>query len=273
MPRTVLTILLYLFAGYALILILFIVFQNRFIYLPGRTLDDTPARLGMNFEAVTLSTDDGETLFGWWIPAENERGVLLFCHGNAGTIADRLFSIRQFHHLGLSVFIFDYRGYGRSTGKPSENGLYRDVEAAWAYVSTSRNIPASRIVIFGRSLGAAVASWIASSSHPGAVIIESAFTSVPDIAAELYPFLPARLLARSDFNNLERFAKLSTPKLIIHSVDDEIIPISHGRRLFKAAMEPKAFLQISGGHNDGFYLSEPQYTAGIKTFLLTYLKE
>jgi len=267
MLRTILTIFIYLTAGYTLIVLLFVVFQDRLLYIPGRHSGETPEKIRLDFESVTLTTVDGESLDGWWIPAERERAVLLFCHGNAGTIADRLYSIRQYHNMGLSVFIFDYRGYGLSTGKPSEEGLYRDVEAAWDHLTGKRYIAASSIVVFGRSLGAAVATWIACKKQPGALILESAFTSVPDIASDLFPFLPVRTLARPRYDNVQIVSSLEVPKLFIHSVDDEIIPFTHGRHLFDVAAEPKAFCQISGGHNDGFYVSEPHYLAGIESFL------
>jgi len=197
--------------------------------------------------------------------------VILFCHGNAGNISHRLESIQIFHRLGLNVFIFDYRGYGRSEGKPSEIGTYRDVEAVWQYLVEERQVSPNRIVVFGRSLGGAVAAWSANRHTPGALILESAFTSVPDIAAKLYPYLPVRLLSRFKYNTAEYLDEVDCPVLIVHSREDEIMPFSHGKQLFERARGPKEFLEISGTHNEGFITSEKRYIEGLNTFISEYL--
>ena len=164
--------------------------QSRYVYHPDRTVSLTPDRIGLAYEALRLKTEDGETLAAWWIPAQRAAPTLLFFHGNAGDIGDRLGSIRTFHDMGLNVLIFDYRGYGESTGKPSEPGTYADAMAAWTYLNAERGIPPSRIVVFGRSLGGAVASWLAARVDPGALILESTFTSAPAMAHGMFPFLP-----------------------------------------------------------------------------------
>ena len=167
--------------------------QARLIYypnIPSRKLTASPSDIGLDYESVTLNTSDHVTLHGWFVPAPDRRGCLLFFHGNAGNISHRLDSLKIFHDLGLSVLIIDYRGYGKSQGSISEHGTYLDADAAWSYLTESRRIPAQEIVVFGRSLGAAVAANIASRKTPGALILESAFTSIPDMAAKLYPFLP-----------------------------------------------------------------------------------
>jgi hypothetical protein len=210
-------------------------------------------------------------LHAWFIPAENARATVLFCHGNAGNISHRLDSIRLLHSLGLQVLIFDYRGYGRSDGRPSEKGSYRDVDAAWQYLLEVRGLPQTQIIIFGRSLGAAVAADLASRTRPAAVILESAFTSVPDMAAGIYPWLPVRLLSRYRYDNLDKVARLSAPLLLVHSRQDEIIPFVHGERLFERAHVPKQFLEIHGGHNDAFLTSRKAYTQGLKAFLDAHL--
>ena len=170
--------------------------QESLVYFPDRTLVGTPTNTGLAYEAVRFSADDGVHLSGWFIPAPKARATLLFCHGNAGNISHRLESIRQFHQLGLNVFIFDYRGYGVSEGVPTEAGTYRDAEAARRYLVETRGLVPEHIVYFGRSLGAAIAAWLATQHPPRALIVESAFTSVPDFGAEIYPWLPVRLLAR-----------------------------------------------------------------------------
>jgi len=241
--------------------------QENFVYFPDRGLAGTPANAGLAYEAVTFTADDGVRLSGWYIPVPNARGTLLFSHGNAGNISHRLESIRQFRGLGLDVFIYDYRGYGESQGKPSEEGTYRDAEAAWRYLAETRRVPPERLVYFGRSLGAAVASQLATRYPPQALIVESAFTSVPDFGTEVYPWLPVRFLARLQYPTRDNLRSLRVPVLVVHSRNDEIVPFRHGEALYQAANEPKAFLEIRGGHNDGFLVSGKHYTEGIDLFL------
>lgn len=241
--------------------------QESFVYFPDRKLAGTPGNAGLAYEAVTLTTDDSVHLSGWYIPASKSRGTLLFNHGNAGNISHRLESIRQFHDLGLDVFIYDYRGYGESEGKPSEEGTYRDAEAAWRYLTETRRVAPERLVYFGRSLGAGVASWLATRHPPRALIVESAFTSMPDFGAQVYPWFPVRLLARLQYPTREYLRSLHVPVLVIHSRNDEIIPFHHGEALYQTANEPKELLEIRGGHNDGFLVSGRHYTGGIDVFL------
>jgi fermentation-respiration switch protein FrsA (DUF1100 family) len=257
----------------AFALYLFIM-QPRLLYypdMPGREPEATPAAVGLAYEDVALQTVDDIRLHAWFIPAENPRATVLFCHGNAGNISHRLDSIRLLHSLGLQVLIFDYRGYGKSEGRPSEKGTFRDVDAAWHYLREVRGLTEAGIIIFGRSLGAAVAADLASRARPAAVILESAFTSVPDMAAEFYPWLPVRLLSRYRYDNLGKVARIARPLLLVHSRQDEIIPFAHGERLFGRAREPKQFLELTGGHNDAFQSSRKAYTHGLKSFLDTHL--
>ena len=202
-----LTTLLVIGGGYLAVAGLAFAFQDQLLYFPSRTLVTTPDRYGLAYETVHLDTADGERLHGWWIPADDARGTLLFFHGNAGNISGRLESVKQFHQLGLNVLIIDYRGYGQSTGSPSEEGLYRDAEAAWQHAVTQRGIDPSRIVIFGRSLGGGPATWLATQHDAGALLLESAFTSVPDMAAHHYPWLPARQLTTTQFDNRSASAR------------------------------------------------------------------
>jgi len=198
--------------------------------------------------------------------------MVLFCHGNAGNISHRLESIEIFHRLGLNIFIFDYRGYGQSEGKPTEQGTYEDASVAWRYLTQQRQVNPNEIIVFGRSLGGAVASWLAQSHSPGALILESTFTSLADIAASLYPYLPVRLLLRFKYNTAEYLGKVNCPVLIVHSRDDEIMPFSHGCRLFEMASEPKKFLEISGTHNEGFIISGKDYEKGLNAFILEHIE-
>lgn len=257
---------------YACIVLLAWLFQDRLLYLPsaaGRDWAATPEAIGLEFEDVRFDTADGVELSAWWVPAMPARGSLLFFHGNAGNISHRLDSIGIFNDLGLSVLIVDYRGYGRSGGSPSEEGTYRDAEAAWRFLVEDLGEAPGRIVVFGRSLGAAVAAHLARSAVPvpAALIVESAFTSAPDMAQQAYPFLPARWLTRFDYGTRDQVANVQCPVLVIHSEEDEIIPFSHGRSVYESAPEPKRFLAISGGHNTGFLESAGRYGPGLDAFL------
>jgi len=267
---SIVSIIQFMAGGYLVIMLLLFVFQGHLLYFPGaagRDLSPTPAAIGLEYEDVTLRTVDGIDIHGWFLPADNARGALLFLHGNAGNISHRLDSLLIFHDLGLAVFIIDYRGYGRSKGKPSEQGTSLDAEAAWQYLVDERGISADDIVVFGRSLGAAVAAHLAAVRQPGALVVESGFTSVPDMAAAQYPFFPIRWLCRFQYNT-ERYLQLvSCPLLVIHSPDDEIVPFRFGRRIFEAAGQPKQFLEIRGNHNDGFLVSGSLYVDGLDSFL------
>lgn len=265
--RLIISILTAVAAGYVVLAGLLYLYQDRLVYFPERALAATPAQAGLAYEPVRFTSADGVGLSGWFIPAPEARVTLLFCHGNAGNISHRLESIRQFHQLGLNVFIFDYRGYGESEGQPTEAGTYRDVEAAWRYLVETRGLASERIIYFGRSLGAAIAAWLATQHPPRALIVESAFTSAPDFGAEIYPWLPVRLLARLRYPTREYLKSVKVPVLVVHSRDDEIVPFRHGESLYAAARAPKEFLEIRGGHNDGFLVSGAQYTRHLDVFL------
>lgn len=259
---------------YAVMVALMWAFQDRLLYLPnaGREHIATPADQGLAWEAVTLTTEDDVALDAWWIPAPEPRASLLFFHGNAGNISHRLESFAQFQRLGLSVLIVDYRGYGRSEGRPSEAGTALDARAAWQWLRNEAEQEADEIVLFGRSLGSAVAAELAAhldeqQTTPAAVILESPFRSVPELAQQLYPFLPARWLARIDYPVETYVTRISAPLLVIHSRDDEIIPFVQGEAVYQSAQEPKQLLEITGSHNAGFLDSEPAYSAGVDAFL------
>ncbi len=259
----------------ALCLFLFLM-QSKLLYypdLPSRKLTASPVDIGLDYSPVTIKTSDGVTIHGWFVAAQPEKGTLLFFHGNAGNISHRLDSIKIFHDLGLSTYIIDYRGYGQSQGVISEQGSYLDAEAAWDYLTQTRKIPAEQIIVFGRSLGAAIAAHIAANHLPGALILESAFTSVPDMAARLYPVLPVRLLSRFQYNTKKMLGSVSCPVLIIHSPDDEIIPFENGLQLYDSARQPKELLRIRGGHNEGFLVSSSMYSDGLSKFIGTHLPE
>lgn len=252
---------------YGLLVLLVYVMQSRMLFLPSSTLPADPGAIGLSFDDVTIETSDGERLHAWWVPHPDARGTLLFSHGNAGNIGGRLESLRLFHRLRLNVLIYDYRGYGRSSGRPSEKGLYRDGEAALEWLASEKGIPADRIVLFGRSMGAAVAARLAARNDAACVIAESAFTSVPDRAAEIYWWLPVRWLVRIRMDTRQYLADAGIPVLIVHSREDEIVPFEHGRRLLEAVGERGELLVISGDHNTGFVDSAERYVQGLDRFL------
>jgi len=235
--------------------------------MPGRTLISTPEDIGLTYQNVEFVTEDDIKLHGWFIPNKKAKGTLVFFHGNAGNISHRLDSIAIFHDLELNVFIFDYRGYGQSEGKITEKGTYRDAEAAWNYLNHSQGISGKQIIIFGRSLGASIASWLAAKHTPAALIIESGFTSVPSMGQRFYPFLPIRWLTRFKYDTKQYVKNISCPVMVAHSKHDEIIPYDEGREIFAAAHEPKQFLEMQGGHNDGFIVSGISYIKGLKSFI------
>ncbi|MEW6419687.1 MAG: alpha/beta hydrolase [Nitrospirota bacterium] len=269
--RMIFVIFISLFLGYLVILGFVYVRQGSMIYYPVREISNTPRDIGLDFEEVTLKTKDGVTISAWYIPARHERGVVLFCHGNAGNISHRLDSIRIFHDLKLSVLIFDYRGYGKSEDSPTEEGTYLDAESAWDYLVNSKHISPEKIILFGRSLGSAIAAEIALNHKAGALIVESGFTSIPDFGRRFFPYLPVRLIARYHYSTIDKVNKIDIPKLFIHSPQDEIIPFEHGMSLFEKASKPKEFLQIKGSHNEGFLISGRVYIEGLDEFISKYL--
>ena len=255
--------------AYAVILLLVFLFQPRLVYFPHveRELKITPRSAGLDYEEVSLHTADGVKLHAWWVPVLNSRGTVLLAHGNAGNISHRLGYVSMFSRLGYSVLLFDYRGYGTSGGNPSEAGTYRDAESAWQHLTEARKLKARDIVIVGESLGGGVAAWLAVKYPPRALILASTFTSVPDLGAKVYPWLPVRLLARIEYANLARVPLVEAPVLIAHSPNDDIIPFAHGEALFAAARAPKQFLALSGGHNDGFLFAREEWIAAVGEFL------
>lgn len=248
--------------------------QARLLYypnVPSRHLTTDPTAIGLEYESVTIISGDGVKIHGWFVPARQERATLLYFHGNAGNISHRLDSLKIFNDLGFSCLIIDYRGYGESQGVISEKGIYLDAKAAWSYLVDIRKVPARQIIVFGRSFGGAIASYVASQHNPGALVLESSFTSVPDMAVRMYPLFPVRLLSRFQYNTKKMLLSVSCPVLVIHSPEDEIIPFTNGEELFESAREPKHFLEIQGGHNGGYLASVSTYVNGINKFIEGYL--
>jgi alpha-beta hydrolase superfamily lysophospholipase len=245
--------------------------QSSLIYFPTRDLSGTPADLGLEYESVYFSTEDDVRLHGWYVPAENERGAVLLCHGNGGNISHRLDLIELLGEVGLAVFAFDYRGYGESEGSPDEEGTYLDVGAAWDRLVGTRGKPPGRVVIYGRSLGGAICSRAAADNHPAGLILDSTFTSIREAGQEIYPFLPVKLLSRYDYPTLEHVERADCPVLVFHSPDDELIPFHHGQELHAAAKGPKRLVEVRGGHNENFGLSYDTYREALQAFVDEHL--
>ena len=240
--------------------------ENGFIYFPSkypegdwhpREARDRGGGVRAPVEDCFFEASDGVKLHGWYCtPLDGGRreceAVLLWFHGNAGNITHRYDTIRQMVRFPAHVFIFDYRGYGRSEGRPTEAGVYLDGQAAWDYLVRDRGIEPGRLILFGRSLGGAVAIELARrrGNRPGGLIVESSFTSVPDMAANVMPIVP-RILIRTRMDSINKIGSIDLPKLFVHSRADDIIPFEHGRRLFAAAGEPKQFYELANaGHNE-----------------------
>ncbi len=241
--------------------------QDKLVYFPPGELTWRPSDAGVAFEDVWLETEDGVRLHGWFVPAEDARGTVLYFHGNASNISKTSFDVDAFQRLNLNAFLLDYRGYGQSEGTPGEAGLYRDAAAAWRYLTEERNIASTEIIIAGHSLGGGVATWLAQQHTPAAVILMSTFTTMPDVGAEHYPFLPVRQLARNHYPNIDRLPTINAPVLIVHGQGDDLIPFSHAEQLFAVAPEPKWLLPLEGGHDRGFATASEQHPDAIKQFL------
>ncbi len=244
--------------------------QDSLVYFPDRQVRFTPGDLEMPFEDVRLAASDGVALAAWWIAAPHSRAALVFCHGNAGNMGDRVSKIRLFHDLGLSVLAFDYRGYGGSEGKPSEEGTARDMDAAVAYVRAVRGVPLERTVFYGESLGGAVAVAACTKHRPAALVLESTFTSAREMARRHYPFVPSALV-RVGYDSRASIGSIACPVLILHGTRDTIVPFEMGEALFRAASEPKYFATLEGDHNaSGIVVSHDAFEA-LAAFLDAFL--
>jgi len=241
--------------------------QGEHVYNPRRDFIGTPADVDLAYEDIHFRAADNTLLHGWYCAQGHDNKVILLFHGNTGNISDCLESLQMFANMGYSCFVFDYRGYGHSEGQPNEQGSYQDADAAWEWLLREKHHAPDDVVIIGRSLGAAIAAHVASHHRAAAVVFESTFTSLPDIAAETHRLVPARLMTRFDYNTLARIPRIHSPILIVHGRDDRVIGFHHGERLYTAANEPKAFLEINGDHATGFIHSGEKYTRGLQEFL------
>jgi fermentation-respiration switch protein FrsA (DUF1100 family) len=272
--------LLPLFAGAFILFSIYVVRSTHFykiqphlLYRPQLNVEVRSRDKNVDHEEIIFQTEDYVTISAWYVPYEpmervKKTGkVVLFCHGNAGNISQRIDTFNIFRQLELSTFIFDYRGYGKSAGIPGEKGTYLDADGAWNYLVKEMKVKPVEIIVFGRSLGGGIASYLAQKYQPRALIIESSFTSIPDLATRGQRRTPLKLLIRFKYNTKDRLKHIHCPVLIVHSQDDRLIPFDHGRALYEAANPPKKFLRITGDHQYGFLKSGTLYVEGLKKFI------
>lgn len=248
-------------------------YQEKLIFFPSREMVMTPDEVNLIWEDIWIEVAPGERINGWFVKAsdkaecDSETKTILFCHGNAGNISRRVYTIQFLSELGVNVFMFDYRGYGRSDGSPSEQNVYTDARAAYDWLRQSKKVPAEQIYVFGRSLGGAVAIELAGAVPTAGLIVESAFTSAVDMGRRMYPFMPVGMLTRFKFDSISKIGKLNCPILVTHSPVDELIPYEMGQRLYRAAKSDKRFIDLAGSHNERISYDNDHYIKGLRRFL------
>jgi len=244
-------------------------FADRFVYFPTREHDGgTPAAVGLDYDDVYLRTSDGVKLHAWFVPASSRRPVVLFLHGNAGNVSHRLDKLVVIHGLGVSVMLLDYRGYGWSDGEPSEDGTYRDAAAAYEWIIDGRSQPAG-VLVYGESLGGTIGTDLAAHREVGGLVLESTPSSILAVARHHYPVLPIGLLLTARYDALARIGAVTAPLLILHSIDDEIVPFAMAEEMFGAARSPKRLVKLRGGHNDNFIVTAEAYRTALAEFITT----
>jgi fermentation-respiration switch protein FrsA (DUF1100 family) len=265
-PSTFILLLIFIFIAASIVFYPRI--ENRFVFYPQSSFDLTPEDLRLEYKDVYFNSGDGYRLHGWFFPLQTGGSVILFFHGNAGNISHRLENVRLLTERNLQVFIFDYRGYGKSSGKPSEKGIYVDGLAAYDYLVEKEHISPGNVVLFGRSLGGAVAIETALNRDTRSIIVESAFASIKEMAKTMFPFNLFSFMLPSHYDNLNKISDINVPKLIIHGEEDEIVPFSMSKRLFEASRQPKFFYTVKGaGHNDTFIAGGDEYFENFVSFV------
>ncbi|HWR82555.1 MAG TPA: alpha/beta hydrolase [Candidatus Deferrimicrobium sp.] len=265
-------ILIALGAAAALACAAFYFLQDRLVFYPTREFAVTPDQLNLPFEDVFIHVTPRDRIHGWYFRAptramHGRTPVVLFCHGNAGNISHRLETVDLVLRLGGDIFVFDYRGYGRSDGSASEDRVYADAEACYHWLVGQKGIIPEDIILFGRSLGGAVAVEVARRVCCGGLIVESTFTSVADMARKIFPYFPVRYLLKYEFDSLRKIGSVTCPILVTHSPEDELVPSEMGERLFAAANAPKQFVHLRGGHNDRDFFEDAPYKEALRAFL------
>lgn len=263
--ETVIRVLVYV----AIFVVYVRVVESLILFYPAKKIRATPRDIGLAFEDIFLNTEDGLTLNAWFIKHSSAQATILILHGNAGNNSDRLEKIVYFYKMGLNVICLDYRGFGKSQGRPTEKGIYKDALAAYDYFVKRSDINPQKMIVYGESLGGVVAIELATKRDLACLILDSTFTSAADYVKAKLPFIPPFLL-NSKMDSLSLISGLKMPKLFIHSHQDEVVPFKLGKKLYDAAPLPKEFLTIEGTHNEGFYQSQELFMEGIKRFLAAW---
>jgi uncharacterized protein len=254
-------------AAYAIYGSLLFIRQSAIVFKPDRTLPTNPKSLGLEFHDVYVEAGRGARVHGWWIPGQSNSNLVLFFPGSIGNMSRELETFSFLLSLGASLMAIDYPGFGKSEGRPTESGCYRSAEAAWDFAVRVRGFPPQNIIIFGRSVGAAVAAWLAARHECAGLICHSGLTSVPEVAAQRYRFFPSRWFCYIRFNTLRYIAACCSPVLVMHSEQDRVIPVRHGRLIFEKAASPKRFLPIIGDHYSNDWQATPGLRAALKSII------
>jgi uncharacterized protein len=238
--------------------------QHKMVFFPGKDLILTPNQIGLEYEDLYLESGDKEKINAWFLPSKDsveiaDRKVVLFCHGNAGNISHRMETVEYILGLNTSIMLFDYRGFGKSEGAPGEEEVYQDALVCYNWLIDKKNFSPDQIIIFGRSLGGAVAVDLASKVPSGGVIVESSFTSAKAMAKEMFPIFPINLILKYKLNSIDKISNVKCPVLVTHSSEDDLIPYKMGVELFNAAGKPRKFIILSGSHNERYYLNDSNY--------------
>ena len=244
-------------------------FQKSQVFWPQRYPNGIwePAQFGVPAQDVFFESADGVKLHAWWVPRKKALGTVLYCHGNTGNISTRIGALAQFRRLRMNVFAFDYRGYGRSKGEPSEAGVFRDVQAAYDQITGPLSQRPGSVILFGHSLGGAIAIDAALHREVAGLVVQSSFTQVRDMARAVMPWGPLGLIARNEFRSIAKVGLIAAPKLFIHGSDDPTVPLEMGRRLFEAAADPKEWYEIArAGHNDVYHQGGWRYFWRLQRF-------
>lgn len=265
--RVAISIIALALIAYSAVCAAFYLWQEGLVFEPERGLVRTPRAVGLAYEDLTLTTADGVALAAWFVPGGPQGRTILLLHGNGGNISHYLRTLLVLHQLGHAVLAVDYRGFGRSAGVPSESGTYRDAEAAFDYLVRQRRLAPANIVVYGRSLGGAVATWLAAHRRPGGLILESTFTRLVDLGALRYPWLPVALLSRFEYDSAVQIRRVRCPVLVAHGRADGTVPFRFGRALAAQASPAADFVALPGGHNDAFLRGGPTYYQHLDAFI------
>ncbi len=271
MKNNIMNIMLQILIIFFIIIFLIFLFikyyEKKLIFHPFKELETNPSSIGLKYEDIYLVTKDKVKIHGWFIPINSNSKTILFFHGNAGNISHRIDIIEMLSKLGMNVFIIDYRGYGKSKGKPSEKGIYIDALSSYEYLINQKKINPDDIIVYGKSIGTTAAVDLSSKVNISKLIVDSGLTSAKEMSKIIMPYVPAGLFLSVKFDSINKIEKINCPKLIIHSVDDEIIPFSMGQKLFKKAGQPKQFYESTGGHNDFLYLNKNKISKTLEKFI------